>query len=169
LVIPEAFVSLPSEWRTEFHDSDYHGYAILFDPPRREVIIEKCFHPGHFDQDTGQPIADGWEFCDNVLWGQLESLDEHSAHVRARDGTQLDLDLALSDANGQTHLALSFPGHQMELIPGSKNDLFQAMDQSPQMAEQRKQKFEFMMNAEEERRRQAQSQAKEASSGGEGG
>ena len=168
-VIPQAFVSLPSEWRTEFEDGDYHGYAILFDPPRREVIIEKCFHHGHFDQDTGQPIADGWEFCDNVLWGQLESLDEHSAHVRARNGTQLDLDLALSDANGQTHLALSVPGHQMELIPGSKNDLFQAMDQSPQMAEQRKQRFEFMVNAEEERRRQAQSQAKEGSSGGEGG
>jgi hypothetical protein len=164
-VIPEAFVSLPSEWRTEFEDGDYHGYAILFDPPRREVIIEKCFHPGHFDQDTGQPISDGWEFCDSVLWGQLESLDEHSAHVRARDGAQLDLDLALSDADGQTHLALSFPGHQMELIPGSKNDLFQAMDQSPQMAEQRKQKFEFIMDEEDKLRQQSQMQNNGTGSG----
>lgn len=156
-VIPDAFVSLPSEWRTAYDEGDYHGYAILFDPPRREVIIEKCFHPGHFSQETGQPVPEGWEFCDNVLWGQLVSLDEHTAHVQARNGTQLDLTLSLDNEDGQSHLALSFPGHSMDLIPGSKNDLFQAMDKSPEMTEQRRQAFEFGVKAEEQLRRQLQS------------
>ena len=70
-------------------------------------------------------------------------MDEHLARVQARSGEQLDLSLSLTAEDGQSQLALSFPGHQMNLVPGSKNDLFQAMDRSPTMVEQKKQRFEY--------------------------
>lgn len=163
-VIPEVFGSIPSEWRTAHDEGVYDGYAILFDPPRHEVIIEDCFHPGHFNAETGQPVADGWEFCDIVLWGELLSLDENSADVLARNGTRLTLSLSLDNEGGESQLALSFPGHQMTLIPGSKNDLFQAMDQSPEIAEQRRQRLASDLAAGDERRRQLRSNAEETGS-----
>jgi hypothetical protein len=157
-VIPDAFTSLPSEWRSLLTEDSFGGYAILFDPPRREIIIEQCRHPGYFNPNTGQPVPDGIEFCVNVLWGQLLSLDESSAQVMARDGNQLDLSLALTREGDQSHLGLSFPDHQMKLVPGSKNDLFQDMDTIPVMVEQKRRKFKFF-EAEYQQRRQQQSEA----------
>ena len=142
-IIPAAFTSIPSEWHTVIIENGFDGYAILFNPTRREVIIEKCRHPGYFDLETGQPFPEGVNFCTNVLWGQLLVMDERSAKVQARSGGQLELSLSLTAEDGQSQLALSFPGHQMKLVPGSKNDLFQAMERSPTMVEQKKQKFEF--------------------------
>ena len=162
-VIPTAFTSIPSEWHTIIIEDSFDGYAILFDPPRREVIIEKCRHPGYFDPEAGQPLPEGVEFCTNVLWGQLLAMDEHSASVHARNGKQLELNLSLTTEDGQSQIALSFPGHQMNLVPGSKNDLFQALDRKPVMVEQKKQKFAFQEAEHQELRRQQLKAAEENS------
>lgn len=150
-VIPTAFTSLPSEWHTVLTDDGFDGYAILFDPPRREVIIEQCRHPGYFNTETGQSLPRGLEFCTNVLWGEMQTMDESSAQVKSRNGELLDMTLSLSSEDGQSQLAVSFPGHQMNLVPGSKNDLFQAMDNTTVMSEQKRLNFEFQ-EAEHQKR-----------------
>lgn len=162
-VIPAAFTSIPSEWHTIISEDSFDGYAILFDPPRREVIIEKCRHPGYFDPEADRPSPQGVEFCTNVLWGQLLAMDEHSAMVQTRSGKQLELSLSLTTEDGQSQLALSFPDHQMNLVPGSKNDLFQTLDRKPVMVEQKQQKFEFQEAEHQERRRQQLKAAEEVS------
>lgn len=159
-VVPEAFTSLPSEWHTVLTDGGYDGYAIVFDPPRREVIIEQCRHPGYFNMKTGQPVADGLEFCTIVLWGEMQTMDESSAQVKARAGELLDLTFSLTNEDKQSQLALSFPGHQMNLVSGSKNDLYQAMESAPAMMEQKRLNFEFQQ-AEYQMQRQQQLKAAE--------
>ena len=162
-IIPAVFTSIPSEWHTIISEDSFDGYAILFDPPRREVIIEKCRHPGYFDPEADRPLPQGVEFCTNVLWGQLLAMDEHSAVVQTRSGKQLELSLSLTTEDGQSQLALSFPDHQMSLVPGSKNDLFQALDRNPIMVEQKQQKFEFQEAENQELRRQQLKAAEEVS------
>ena len=44
-VVPAGLAGMPTEWRSE-HDDNYRGYAILLDPQRRELIVEKCRHHG---------------------------------------------------------------------------------------------------------------------------
>ena len=163
-VIPETFTSLPSEWHTVFIENNFEGYAILFDPLRREVIIEQCRHPGYFDPSIGQPLPEDREFCANVLWGQLLNMDENSAHVRARKGNELDLALELTSDFGRSRLSVSFPDHQMVLVPGSKNDLFQGMDNTPVMTEQKRQKFAFL-EAQRQQLKQEQSKANDTDLG----
>lgn len=153
-IIPDAFLALPSEWRTPLSEDHFDGYAILFDPPRREVIIEKCQHRGYFDTASGQPVPMGWEFCDNLLWGQLLELDEHSARVGSRRGELIDMSLSLSNENGVSQLALTFPGHQMNLVPGSKNDLLQAMENTALIQEQKRLVFEFQKAVEQKQRQE---------------
>lgn len=164
-IIPAVFTSIPSEWHTIINEDSFDGYAILFDPPHREVIIEKCRHPGYFDPETDRPLPQGVEFCTNVLWGQLLAMDEHSAMVQARSGKKLELSLSLTTEDGQPQLALSFPDHQMNLVPGSKNDLFQTLDRKPVMVEQKQQKFEFQEAEHQKRRQQQLNTAEENSSG----
>jgi hypothetical protein len=164
-LIPAAFTSIPSEWHTIIKEDSFDGYAILFDPPRREVIIEKCRHPGYFDPESGQPLPEGMEFCTNVLWGQILVMDEQSAVVQARNGEQLKLTLSLTAKDEQSHLALSFPGHQMNLVPGSKNDLFQALERNPVMVKQKQQKIDFW-EADYQKRRQQQLKTAEENSNG---
>lgn len=108
-------------------------------------------------------MPQGVEFCTNVLWGQLLAMDEHSAMVQARSGKQLELSLSLTTEDGQSELAMSFPDHQMNLVPGSKNDLFQTMNRKPVMVEQKQQKFEFQEAEHQERRRQQLKAAEENS------
>ena len=158
-VIPETFTSLPSEWHTVLSDAGFDGYAILFDPPRREVIIEQCRHPGYFNTETGQPLAEDIEFCTIVLWGEMQSMDESSAQVKPRTGELLDMTLSLTNEDNQSRLSLAFSGHQMNLVPGSKNDLFQAMENTTVMSEQKHLKIEFQ---ETEYQMQRQQQLKAA-------
>ena len=70
-------------------------------------------------------------------------MNESSAWVKFRDGRTLDLSMSLSNEDGQSQLAKFFPDHQVTLVPGSRNDLFQAMDNLTVMLKQRRLKFEF--------------------------
>lgn len=156
--IPDTFNAMPSEWRTAPADGDFSGYAALFDPQRREVIVEQCRHPGYIDPRSGEPLdTTGTEFCTPVLWATLEPLDEHSARARDRSGESVDLALAYSGADQQPQLAMEFKGHQVTLVTGSKNDLFQEMERSPEMMAQKQRNME-LMQAEFELRLQEQAQ-----------
>jgi len=156
--IPDNFDAMPSEWRTASADGDFSGYAALFDPQRREVIVEQCRHPGYIDPASGQPLdTTGTEFCTPVLWATLESLDERSARARDRNGESVDLALDYSGADQHPQLTLEFKGHQVTLVTGSKNDLFQEMERSPEMMAQKQRKMD-LMQAEFERRLKEQAQ-----------
>jgi hypothetical protein len=165
--IPESLNIMPSEWRTAFIGEEYSGYAALFEPQRQEVIVEQCRHPGYIDPSTDQPMKTATEFCSPVLWATLVSLDEDSAIARDRNGESVNLALAYSgeesgeedggSENRQAQLMLSFEGHEVTLVPGSKNDLFQEMERSPEMVKQKQRSFE-LNEAEYERQRREQSQ-----------
>ena len=62
--------------------------------------------------------------------------------------------LSLSNQDGQSQLVISFPDHQMTLVPGSKNDLFQAMEKTAAVTEQKRLKFKFQEAGNPERRLQ---------------
>lgn len=141
--VPDAFVGLPTEWRTQFNGVDFNGYAILFDPFRQEIIVEQCRHPGHFDEALNRPIEAGTSFGKIVLWSRINLLSSLMANVTTRDGKPEEIKLSLTEKEGQRHLALSFGNHVMDLIPGSKNDLYQAMDRTPEMRRQQRLVFEY--------------------------
>ena len=156
--IPDTFNAIPSEWRTAPASGSFSGYAALFDPRRREVIVEQCRHPGYIDPRSGQPLdTTGTEFCTPVLWATLESLEEHAARARDRSGESVDLALDYSGADQQPQLTMEFKGHQITLVTGSKNDLFQEMERFPEMVAQKQRKME-LMQAEYELRLQEQEQ-----------
>lgn len=142
--IPDSFDAMPSEWRTAPASGDFSGYAALFDPQRREVIVEQCRHPGYMDPRSGQPLeTTGTEFCVPVLWATLESLDERSARARDRSGESVDLALSYSGLDKQPRLTMEFKGHKVTLVTGSKNDLFQDIERSPEMMAQKQRKWEL--------------------------
>lgn len=154
-VIPATLSGLPAEWRTPFEDR-YEGYAILFDPQRRELIVEQCAHRGYLDERSGVPVPEGWEFCANALWGQVQELTEHSATVADNRRGVVLVSLDMDTASDPPQLELSFAGHDMVLVPGSKNDLFQDMDRSEPIRAQRMAVMNLAMAEDAARRRLAQ-------------
>ena len=165
--IPDSFDEMPSEWRTAPANGDFSGYAALFDPQRREVIVEQCRHPGYMDPRSGQPLeTTGIEFCVPVLWATLESLDERSARARDRSGESVDLALNYSGIDTQPQLTMEFKGHKVTLVTGSKNDLFQEMERSPEMMAQRQRKWELMQTEIELLRREQEKRDGDDKSGG---
>jgi hypothetical protein len=151
--IPDVFQGLPKEWRTGTDGETFDGYAIWFDPERREVIVEQCLHRGYVTED-GAPLDTNYEFCEGVLWASILDIGAGEATVRTQTGEVVELDLALSEDAGQ--LSLSFPGHDMTLVPGSKNDLLQAMDNAPRMVSEKQQAIEVMQAQYQERLRAQQ-------------
>lgn len=152
-VVPDAFADLPAEWHTPFDGTKLDGYAIAFDPHRRQVIVEQCRHRGYVDSRTGDIVQPGWEFCDNVLRATLARLDAQSATAIGPAQEPVELALALEGAENEPRLALSFPGHRMVLQPGSKNDLYQAMDRSPRMRQEKEVFHRTLIREEDARRR----------------
>lgn len=155
-VVPAVLDGMPSEWRSPFDGKNFHGYAILFDPMRREVIVEKCRHPGYFDERKGVAVDGGWDFCNNVLWGSLVRIDEFSATAVNRAGQELELELTLDGEGDERRLSLSFPGHAMVLQAGSKNDLLQALEFAPQMQKQKDRLMKTIVAQEQAQRRVAE-------------
>lgn len=151
--VPPAFAGLPSEWRSVFNGTDFRGYAILFDPTHREVIVEKCRHPGYPEQVAGGVRDINWEFCTNVLWGKLTRIDEHSATAVDGNGDPVELEIAVNRDSAAPRLSLSFADHDMNLTPGSKNDYFQEMENSPAMQLEKDLYLENSIAVEQEQRR----------------
>ncbi len=132
--VPAEFVGAASQWRSAL-DHKTVGYAALFDPQRRKIIVEACVHSGYLLDAQGRPLPSK-EFCEPLLWGELASLDSQNATVIDRSGRQKSVRLDL-DAES---LKLSFDEYRMTLIPGSKNDLLQAFEKHPDVV-QRKSRY----------------------------
>ena len=154
--VPEALVGLPTEWRSEFSGEDFRGYAILLDTQRREIIVEQCLHPGYVDERTGALVEPMWEFCQGVLWGTLTKFEDLTATVVDRDSGPVDVEFNLADGETPPRLSLSFNDRSMELIPGSKNDLLQAMENAPAMVEQKDKFLKTTIAKEDAARRMAE-------------
>lgn len=154
--IPPALSGLPAEWHSVFDGRHFRGYAILFDPSRREVIVEQCRHPGYPRQVSGPPRVLGWDFCTNVLWGNLTRIDEHSATAVDSQGDPVELQITVDREAVPPRLSLSFQDYDMDLVPGSKNDLLQAMDSSPAMLLEKERYSSNVIAFEQEQRRLAE-------------
>lgn len=154
-VVPEALAGLPTEWHSVVDGQATRGYAILFDPQRREAIVEKCHHRGYVDQRNGKIVEPGWEFCTSVLWSTLARIDEKSATAIHR-GQPVEIEFELSLQNGAPRLSLSYEGHDMVLQPGRKNDFWQALENTPQMLRQKDKFVKTMVAREQAQRRVAQ-------------
>ena len=152
VIVPAGFDGLPREWRTDPDKETFDGYAIWFDPRRGEVIVEQCLHRGYLTED-GAPLTTKYEFCEGVLWASILDMSDTGATVRTRTGEIAELNLELAEGADQETLSLSFPGHEMVLIPGSKNDLLQAMDNTPRMIREKQQQFEAFQAQYRERER----------------
>ncbi len=142
--ISNATLTWPTQWRSQTDGDLYHGYAILLDPGRQQVIVEQCQHRGFFDDVADKPIDVEHQFCDSVLHGQLTELTQTHGVALQRDGTPVELSLALDGNKQPLKMSLSFPGHTMDLIPGSKNDLRQAMVNTPEMTEQKRKRDTYL-------------------------
>ena len=142
--ISNATLAWPTQWRTQTDGDLYDGYAILLDPGRRQVIVEQCQHRGFFDEVADKPIDVEHQFCKSVLHGQLTELTQTHGVALQRDGTSVELSLSLESNEQLLKMALSFPGHTMDLIPGSKNDLRQAMVKTPEMKEQKRKRDTYL-------------------------
>ncbi|MFK7958454.1 MAG: hypothetical protein AB8B96_20350 [Lysobacterales bacterium] len=149
--IAQAALQWPTEWRTRLNNDQYLGYAILLDPGRGDVIVEQCRHLGYFDDAVGKPIDLGNEFCTPVLQAKLTELTQTSARAMRRDGSSVDLSLSVGGDEDQPELTLSFPGHTMNLIAGSKNDLRQAMDNTPEMKSQKAKRNAYLFGKKADR------------------
>lgn len=153
-VIPDVYAAMPTEWRSDNDGTSRDGYAILLDPVRRELIVEKCHHAGYFDFKSGQSIEQNSEFCDVVLWSTLAMLAPENASAVSRDGRHVDVALVVNNDGAEPVLSLSFGDHQMELVAGSKNDLLQIMESLPAIQKQ-KDAWVASMMAENDRARGA--------------
>lgn len=153
--IPRKFAGLPAEWRSDHDGKSRDGYAILLDPQRRELIVEKCHHAGYFDFSADRPIEQSQEFCDIVLWSTLTTLGEQEAKAVTRTGEAVDVKLALTTTDDdEPRLELSFGDHGMKLVAGSKNDLLQSMEAMPDIRRQKNVLLKALV-AEEDRQRKA--------------
>ncbi|MFK8029011.1 MAG: hypothetical protein AB8G18_02120 [Gammaproteobacteria bacterium] len=144
--VPLQFASLPDQWRTPVQNSP-KGYAALFDPKRRELIVEQCEHPGFQIDENGRPQDITRGSCVPILWSSISTLTETIAVVRNRDGNTEQIELAIAELDGSSTLSLGFSGHRMTMIPGSRNDLVLAMENTPDIAKQ-KQAYNAAMLAE---------------------
>lgn len=146
-VIPESFANVPSQWRSPNTD-DLAGYAVLFDPTTRQAIVQSCHHNGYRLDDSGQPLELLNDFCTSVLHGELSSLTDEEAVVKTGNGETVTLKLEPDMTGDPVSLKIEFDGHDMDLIPGSRNDLLQAMEQEP-VVKERKRRYFTAANARE--------------------
>ncbi|MEO1574787.1 MAG: hypothetical protein AAFU65_07490 [Pseudomonadota bacterium] len=129
--VPESFNGVANEWRSTVRN-DTTGYAVLFQPERRRIIAERCQHHGYASSDG----MIGSEFCTTLVKGTLTSLETDEATLMDREGNPVTVRLNLGD-DGQT-LRMRFGEHDLRLMPGSRNDLMQAMEALPDVQEKKR-------------------------------
>ncbi|MFK8014486.1 MAG: hypothetical protein AB8G17_03440 [Gammaproteobacteria bacterium] len=135
-VIPDHFANLPTEWRTAVTPSAV-GYAALFDPQRRELIVEQCEHPGYKLNASGEALPITNDICQPVLWSKIATLDDTEALVIHRGGGADRIEIELVNAQDKRTLQVRFADQAVTMIPGSKNDLVVAMEQTPTITRQK--------------------------------
>lgn len=133
--VPEEFSDAPTQWRTEV-GSKPAAYAALFDPSRRELIVEHCKHPG-YDVEGGRNLVQDGEVCARVLTARLASLTREQAVALDRDGQRVDVRIDASLAEQTPSLRLRFGDHDVDMVPGTRNDMFQALERIPAIATQK--------------------------------
>ena len=133
--VPEMFAGVPTQWRSNVGEMPA-AYAALFDPQRRQVIVEHCRHPG-YDPDDRDALAGVGNMCSPVLRAQIAELTDTLAIGRARDGQRIEVRIDASLQQSPPRLRLRFDHHDADLQPGSKNDLVQALESIPAIAQQK--------------------------------
>ncbi|MFK8032401.1 MAG: hypothetical protein AB8G18_19430 [Gammaproteobacteria bacterium] len=142
--VPESMMGMEQEWRSVTVDT-IEGYAILFAPESRQLIVEHCRYDRYQLDDNGRPVESYDDFCSEALRGTWETLSETEGVVRSANGSTTELTLDAKLGQESPSLEIRFTDHHLALSPGSKNDLVQAFEQLPAVKE-RKRKFLLAQN-----------------------
>ena len=129
--VPESWRSLPTEWRSRVVDAP-DGFAALFDPTQRRLIVERCAHHAYFSREDMND-----DLCTPLASGVLQSLGDTRATLRDRAGQQIDVRVAVDDQSEPPVLRLEIRDEHIEMIPGSRHDLYQAFEALPTVRENR--------------------------------
>jgi hypothetical protein len=149
--IPQAWRDLPSEWMSQTTEPDHTGHVVLLDlAANREVIVERCRHRGYFDRLRGQPREADWSFCEPIVRGHIESVDRDGFALRRTDGRVAHVGISVERGSTVPRLILAFEGVRLALAPGTKNELYQQMESSPDIREEREALLEFSTSARTE-------------------
>lgn len=149
-VVPDVFADVPTEWRTAVGRKP-QAYAALFDPVRRELIVEHCQHPGYdvADEDALSRAAD---ICTLALRARIAQLADDRAIAIGRDGDPVEVRIDAALDEQPPRLRLRFGEHDVDMLPGSKNTMFQALEAMPAIAQQKSDFLRAQMAATQSRR-----------------
>lgn len=141
--IPTRLRNLPPEWMSRALAPGPTGHAVLIDLAHaRELIVERCTHRGHFDASRGVPRETDWSFCELVVRGAIESATDSELAVRGADGTLQRFAVELTGPSRE--LLLTLGDLRLELVEGSRNDLYQRMEAEPEVAAEHQAMLEWM-------------------------
>ena len=151
--VPAWMQAAPTEWYTA-PDGSREGYALLFDPVRRELLIEQCGHLGYFDAQTNRPRAETGPSCTRILTGELLEVTEDSAMVFNKEGVIVQIDLVATITNETAQLEMRYDNLHLHLVPGQTNDLINAIAKLPEIQNEYQQRFEFEQQQMKQQRAQ---------------
>jgi hypothetical protein len=152
--LPPELRGLPREWISERNGPDHTGHAVVLDlEVARELIVERCRHRGYFDEERGEPVPEQWSFCESDVSGRVVEAESGRLAVRDREARELDVPMEVSRATPAPRLALEIEGARLELVPGSKNDLFQRLEAEPAIRAGKERSLQHLLELETERRR----------------
>jgi len=138
LALPPALQRLPREWASGPAGGEPVGHAVLLDlTGSGELMVERCRHRGYFDFERGAPRSDDWSFCESLLAGSIESVSGEALVVRVATGGSRRIGYGVRGEGGAPRLVLELDEARLELAPGSRNDLFQRLDQLPAILAER--------------------------------
>ena len=85
----------------------------------------------YLDPKTRKPIpprpAEGNDFCVPILWNEIVDIDDHHIVIRdEKQGKTLSFPFKISEKKAQ----IKVDGLEVNLIPGTRNDLLQRMNHS---------------------------------------
>lgn len=138
IVVPDALRELPQEWMSAELEKGARGHSVgVRFAPSGEFIAERCTHRGYFDIDRGERRASDWPFCEMLLEGRVTAIRDGAVTVRSADGTLAEVAMQSIGTLEAPRLVLDLNGAPLELVPGSRNDLYQRMEALPRIQAER--------------------------------
>jgi hypothetical protein len=150
---------LEREWITASDDTSLVGHAILIDlVRRRELIVERCRHVGHFDDDRREATVDVFP-CETLVSGRIATIEDGSLIVLDSAGEAHQIPIEAAGTGDDARLTLTLEGDPIPLEPGSKNDLLQRFEGRPEIQLSKERAIQFELDQVEEARRRREASA----------
>lgn len=138
-VVPVELRDLPREWISATLEDGPTGHSVMIElAPSGEFIAERCTHRGYFDQKRGAIRKQDWPFCEALLVGTLAEITPDRIVILSASGTRTELALNTAGTREEApRLLLGLHATLLDLVPGSRNDLYQRMEARPAIQAER--------------------------------